>query len=82
MNKDSKEQFTDKIDAVLTHPIFGVPIFFCIMALVFFLTFTIGDALAELLSSALDIFSGRVEVLLAALEVSPWLQSLIIDGII
>ena len=35
--------FTDKIDKVLTHNIWGVPIFLAIMALVFVLTFTLGD---------------------------------------
>lgn len=49
VNKSAKEAITDKADQLLTHRIWGLPIFLCIMALVFFLTFTVGDWLKELL---------------------------------
>lgn len=45
-----QESMTEKADRVLTHPIWGVPVFLGIMALVFFLTFTVGDAIKGLLS--------------------------------
>lgn len=41
INKEEKEYATDKIDKILTHKIFGLPIFLGIMALVFILTFTL-----------------------------------------
>ena len=47
-NKDKKMAFTDRIDEYLTHRVWGVPIFLGIMALVFFLTFTVGDFLKGL----------------------------------
>ena len=37
--KSEKAAFTDKVDEILTHPIWGMPIFFGVMAVVFFLTF-------------------------------------------
>ena len=40
-NKEEKSQMTDRVDRLLTHPVLGIPVFFGIMALVFFLTFTV-----------------------------------------
>ena len=77
-NKDS----TDKIDKVLTHPIWGVPIFLCIMGLVFFLTFTIGDWLKGYFETFLDWFSGGTADFLTGIHTSDWLVALIVDGII
>jgi ferrous iron transport protein B len=33
---------SDQIDSVVTHPVFGIPVFLCLMYLVFHLTFTVG----------------------------------------
>ena len=41
--RKKRNDSTEKADSLLTHPIWGVPIFLCIMVFVFFLTFTIGD---------------------------------------
>ena len=82
VNKSQKVQKTDKVDALLTHPLWGMPIFFGIMAFVFFLTFSIGDILAEWFSSLIGLIGGWCEAGLAALSVAPWLKSLIVDGII
>lgn len=57
MNKAKKAEKTDKIDKVLTHRIWGIPIFLGIMAFVFFCTFTIGDALKGVFEQGLDWFS-------------------------
>ena len=43
VNKKEKTEFTDKIDKVLTHNIWGIPIFLGIMAQVFLITFTQGE---------------------------------------
>lgn len=82
VNKAKKEEATDRIDYYLTHRWFGLPIFFGIMALVFFLTFTIGDWLKGYFEIALEEFSSYAGNGLTALNVSPMLRSLIIDGII
>lgn len=82
VNKAQKEERTDKVDHYLTDKWMGLPIFLGIMALVFFLTFTVGDWLKGYFEIALEMFSGNVSDLLAAWNVSPMLQSLIVDGII
>lgn len=73
---------TDRIDKWLTHPIWGVPIFLCIMGLVFFLTFTIGDWLKGYFEAFLDYFSGAAEAFLFSIHTAEWLSALIVDGII
>ena len=82
VNKSAKEAITDKADQLLTHRIWGLPIFLCIMALVFFLTFTVGDWLKGYFQLGLDMISGGVAAGLEALHVVPLLNSLIVDGII
>ena len=67
---------------MLTNRIWGVPIFLGIMALVFFLTFTIGDWMKGFMEDGLDQVT---EVLLNFMEtvgVSQVLRSLVVDGII
>ena len=81
-HKDKKAAITDKIDRVLTHPIAGIPVFLLIMCLVFFLTFTVGDALKGIFETGLGYISDAVFGALERLEVDAWLQSLVVDGII
>ena len=81
-NKEKQAAATDRIDHYLTHRIWGVPIFLGIMALVFFLTFTLGDFLKEYFQIGLDWFSGMVLTGLEGIHASPLLISLIVDGII
>ena len=82
VNKDKKSQTTDKIDAVLTHPVWGVPAFLIIMAFVFFLTFTVGDFLKGYFEIALEWISNGASDLLLSLGVNEWIRSLVVDGII
>ena len=81
-NKEEKEQSTDRIDRILTHKVWGLPAFLCIMALVFFLTFTVGDFLKGYFELGLEWFSGVVTDFLTAANASDVLISLIVDGII
>lgn len=76
------KNITDKADKILTHPIWGVPVFLCIMAFVFFCTFFIGDLLKTYFEMAVDIFSGWISSLLISIHAASWLQSLVVDGII
>ena len=82
VNKSKKEALTDKADSILTHRVLGLPIFLCIMALVFFLTFTVGDWLKGYFQVGLDAISSGVAYGLDFLHVAPLLTSLIVDGII
>lgn len=81
-HKAGKEEATDKVDALLTHPVLGVPIFLLIMLFVFFMTFTVGDGLKGIFEQGLEWISVNVEAGLYAIHGQPWLISLIIDGII
>ncbi len=82
VNKEEKSAGTDKIDRLLTHRIWGVPIFLAIMALVFFLTFFIGDWLKGYFEQGLEWFSGAADGLMAAIGANGLLRSLAVDGII
>lgn len=81
-HKSKKAASTDKIDRLLTHPVWGVPVFLLIMCMVFFLTFTVGDALKGVFEMGLSFVSEAVSGALVQLGVTAWLQSLIVDGII
>lgn len=81
-NKAEKSAFTDKVDQLMTHPIWGIPVFLGIMALVFFFTFTIGDFLKEYFQAGLDLVSSFTLQVLRHMQVSEWLISLVVDGII
>ncbi len=80
--KSEKAAFTDKVDEVLTHPVWGMPIFFAVMAVVFFLTFFVGDALKGGFEVILDSVSGGMFKLLEQMHVMSWMISLVVDGII
>lgn len=81
-HKSRKAAATDRADRLLTHPIWGIPIFLLIMCLVFFLTFTVGDALKGVFEEALAGISDGASRVLKAAGVSAALRSLIVEGII
>ena len=72
-----------KIDAVLTGKYTAFPAFIAIMGLVFWLTFNvIGSALQDWLDALISGGSERLAAAMAGANVSGWLQSLVIDGVI
>ena len=81
VNKAKQEVLTDKVDSVLTHNWFGLPIFLGIMALVFFLTFTLGDWLKGYFELGVEYASGALTSLLGAANAGEMLTSLAVDGI-
>lgn len=75
---------SDKIDLILTNKYLGLPIFALLMFGVFYFTF---DLVGNQLNGMIDEFiNGAVAPAVSAglenAKVSPWLQSLIVDGII
>ena len=80
--KKKKAASTDRIDSLLTHPLWGIPMFLLVMCLVFFLTFTVGDALKGVFESGLDMVSDAAAGLLEGMGAAGWLNSLIVEGII
>ncbi len=80
--RKKRKDSTEKADRILTHPLWGVPVFLCIMAFVFFFTFMIGDWMKGYFETFLEIFSGSVNSFLEQIHAACWLRSLIVDGII
>lgn len=71
----------DKIDAVLTNPWVGIPIFALIMFLVFYISqSTVGTWIADWLAGWIETFQEWVAGLVE--NANPFLQSLLVDGII
>ncbi len=80
VNRTEKSEKTDRIDAVLTHRIWGVPVFLGIMAFVFFLTFMVGDWLKGFLETGLDWVYEETAHFLIWCKASDWVVSLVVDG--
>ena len=76
--QESKKTITEKIDNVLIHPIFGIPIFLFLMWGLFQLTFEIGSIPMEWI----DGFFGWLGDTVGATIVNDDIRSLIVDGII
>ena len=71
-----------KIDRVLTGKYTAIPAFVLIMGLIFFLTFNVvGSVLSSVLEGIIGLFTQAADAALTAANVSPVLQSLVIDGI-
>ena len=71
----------DKIDVVLTNKWIGIPIFAAVMFLVFHISqATLGPWIADYLVGWIEVFQGVVAEAVA--DASPFLQSLLVDGMI
>lgn len=82
LHKEESDKITDRLDKVLTDRVWGIPVFLMIMAVVFFLTFTVGDVLKGYMEDFIGWFGDGLEGLLTAWAVSDGLKSLIIDGVL
>lgn len=77
----SDHNFQDKIDAVLAHKWFGIPFFVVVMWAVFAISQTyLGPTIADTLVALIEEFQGWVATLVEG--ASPFLQTLLVDGII
>ena len=71
-----------RIDKLLTSKYFGIPIFACIMAVIFWLTFgVIGPALSNALGLAFEISGASAGEALLAVGVNPVIQSFVSDAV-
>ena len=85
--KKSQNNMTvsDKIDRIVTNRILALPIFAVIMWFVYYISVTtVGTIATDWTNDVLvaEIIQGNVSVFLENLSVAPWLQGLIVDGII
>lgn len=79
LTKDTNAQ--DKLDKVITSPWLGIPIFAVVMFLVFYISqTTLGTWIADWLVGILEAFQEWVAGLVEG--ANPFLQSLLVDGII
>lgn len=77
----NQKNMQDKIDAVLTNPFAGIPIFAGVMFLVFWISqTTLGTIIADWLVGWIETFQEWVAGLVEG--ANPFLQSLLVDGII
>jgi len=82
VNKERQDALTEKADRALTHRFWGIPIFPGVMALVFFLTFTIGDWLKGYFEWGIENISVLLGNGLESAGVNEAVSSLLIDGIV
>jgi ferrous iron transport protein B len=79
---DKHHDKTIKIDNILTHKIFGIPIFLSIMFAIFWLTFAVvGSFLSDLLSGGIDSLASVVSKGLNNFGINPVVESLVVDGV-
>ena len=75
--------FSEKVDKVVTHRLFAIPLFLLTMLLMFVVTFgPFGSWLSNGVGAAVDSLSGWLSGALSGAGVSPVLVSLVCDGII
>ena len=82
VHKERQDVLTEKADKILTSKVWGIPVFLVIMAVTFFLTFTVGDWLKGYLEQAIGWISNIITSGLAAAQVSDVITSLVVNGII
>jgi len=74
------DQLTARIDKVVLHPWFGLPLFFLAMYLLFEFIFTVGKPLQDAVAWMLGYLRGGVlDPMLHGLP--PWLHGLLLDGV-
>jgi len=71
---------TDRIDHILTRPIFGIPVLLAVMAFVFFLTYAVGVPLQGWLSEQIQHFIKFSEPFTMGLPA--WAGGLLLNGVI
>lgn len=81
--EESREHIRSiKIDNILTNKYLALPVFFGIMLMIFWLTFSvIGGFLSNLLTAGIDAFSAVVDKGLTIYGINPVVHGLIINGI-
>ncbi len=82
LHKQRQDVLTDAADKVLTSKIWGIPVFLAVMAVIFFLTFTVGDFIKGYFELAVGWLSDAALSGLAAVNAGDLLTSLIVDGVI
>ena len=78
---EARHDVSDKIDAVMTNRVLGMPIFLALMFGMFYLTFALGQPLMDLISAGQNWLAVTIGHAWAPAH-APLLRSLVINGII
>jgi ferrous iron transport protein B len=73
---------TTRLDAVLTHPLWGVLALTAVLGAVFLLTYTVGNPIQGWLESVLGLLSESVRLGLQAVGSPDWIADLLSDGLL
>jgi len=81
--RESRERArSEAIDRIVTNKYLALPLFFCIMLTIFYLTFNvIGAFLSNLLAIGIDSLTAAVDAGLTSYGLNPVVHSLVIDGV-
>ncbi len=71
---------TDRLDHVLTRPVFGIPALLGVLATVFFLTYKVGSPMQRLLEWVVNSFARWAGPLFS--RAPGWISGIVLDGII
>ncbi len=81
--KKTKSQIaTERLDKILMDKVWGVPIFFFVMALIYFLSISIGSVLGDFIENFFCAFSISTKISLDKIGAKSWISGLLCDSII
>lgn len=76
------EIFTQKADKILTHRIWGIPIFIAIITLIYFLSINVGGYFGTYITRFFDTFQTQTSNSMEKIAVTEWLKGLVCEGVI
>lgn len=80
--KENKPNITQKIDDIIMHKIFSIPIFFCVLTIIYYLSIKLGGAMGEKVLTAFNNLSHCLNIFLSNGNVSVVVIDLICSAII
>lgn len=72
---------TNKIDKILLHRFFGIPILFCIIFLIYFFSFRVGGRLSNSLSTFFEVFGNTTKYAMKNAGIPYWFISLFTSAV-
>ncbi len=82
-NPDYQGSSSDKIDSVLTHRVWAIPVFLVMMLLVFYITFgPFGSMVADVFAALVDRGIDLISTALTNWGVAEWVRELVVDGVL
>ena len=81
LTHEKRREISDKIDAVMTNKILGLPLFFLIIYITFWFTFTCAEPLMGFIEQFFEWLAAKVEEIWDP-NTLPYLRSMLSDGVI